>query len=165
MKKSKDTAQTVQSVIYIIIIVVIVGGLSYFGFRSQKPTENITTNNIPTTMNTLDNGLQYEVIQEGTGIEAKNGDIAVVNYTGTLQDGTVFDSNVLPEFKHVMPFEFTIGSGQVIKGWDIGVAGMKVGEKRKLVLPADLAYGPRAVGALIPANATLVFEVELTGIK
>ena len=150
-----------KKIIYTIIIVAIIGALAYYGFRSKSQTTNT---NPSTPMTTLDNGLQYSITQEGTGQAVKNGDIAVVNYTGKLSDGTVFDSNILPEFHHVSPFEFQLGAGMVIQGWDLGVAGMKVGEKRTLVIPAALAYGPRAIGS-IPANSTLTFDVELTGIK
>jgi FKBP-type peptidyl-prolyl cis-trans isomerase len=94
-----------------------------------------------------------------------------MNYTGMLADGTVFDSNIDKKFGHVQPFVFTIGAGQVIPGWDQGVAGMKVGEQRKLEIPPELAYGangitdPSTKTVIIPPNATLTFTVELLGIK
>jgi FKBP-type peptidyl-prolyl cis-trans isomerase len=144
-----------------IIILAVIGALAYFGFRPKHPLP-INTNS--TSMTTLDSGLQYEITKEGTGPVIVNGQHAVVNYTGRLADGTVFDSNVDRAFQHVSPFEFTLGSGMVIKGWDQGVLGMKVGEKRTLVIPAELAYGNRAIGS-IPANSVLTFDVELTGIK
>ncbi len=93
----------------------------------------------------------------GTGEVAKSGDVVSVQYVGTLEDGTVFDSTKAHGDK---PFTFTLGVGQVIKGWDDGVVGMKVGGVRKLVIPASLGYGDRAVGP-IPANSTLIFEVKL----
>lgn len=96
----------------------------------------------------------------GTGAEAVAGKTVRVNYVGTLTNGTKFDSS----YDRNEPFEFTLGSGEVIKGWDQGVAGMKVGGKRKLVIPPDLGYGPQANGK-IPANSTLVFEVELLEVK
>lgn len=95
---------------------------------------------------------------------SKNGDVLVMNYTGRLQNGTVFDSNVLPEFKHVAPFKFTLGAGQVIQGWDEGLLGMKIGDKKTLTIPPEKGYGSRAVST-IPANSTLIFEVELLDIE
>ncbi|OGD25439.1 peptidylprolyl isomerase [Candidatus Azambacteria bacterium RIFCSPHIGHO2_01_FULL_40_24] len=107
------------------------------------------------------NGVQIEILKEGMGIEAKNGNIVAVHYTGVLENGTKFDSSV----DRGISFEFNLGSGQVIRGWDIGIEGMKVGEKRKLTIPSDLAYGSRGAGGIIPPNATLIFEVELLGIN
>ncbi len=106
-------------------------------------------------------GVQIERLKEGAGAVAKNGDIVSVHYVGTLENGTKFDSSV----DRGVPFEFTLGAGQVIPGWEIGVEGMKVGEKRKLTIPSLLAYGERGAGNVIPPNATLIFEVELLGIK
>lgn len=103
---------------------------------------------------------QFQMTDEvvGTGATAAAGDSVTVNYVGSLTDGTVFDASA----NHgTTGFTFTLGVGQVIQGWDQGVAGMKEGGKRKLVIPASLAYGDRAVGNVIPANSTLVFEVEL----
>ncbi len=106
--------------------------------------------------------LQIEDMVEGTGASPKQGQTVVVHYTGWLTDGKKFDSSV----DRGQPFEFQIGVGQVIQGWDQGVATMKVGGKRKLTIPPDLAYGDRDVGGgLIPAKSTLVFEVELLDLK
>lgn len=106
-------------------------------------------------------GMKIETTKEGTGTEIVNGKTAVVHYTGKLTDGKVFDSSVT----RGTPFEFPLGAGMVIKGWDLGVLGMKIGEKRILTIPAELGYGARGAGSAIPPNATLVFEVELLGIK
>ena len=109
----------------------------------------------------LPDGLEYWDIKEGTGPAAKKGDKVKVHYTGWLTDGKKFDSSVDSN----QPFPFTIGAGQVIKGWDEGVAGMKVGGKRQLRIPAELGYGSRGAGGVIPPNATLIFDVELLGIN
>lgn len=105
--------------------------------------------------------LQIEQLQPGTGAEAKAGNTVDVHYTGWLTNGTKFDSSL----DRGRPFSFPIGAGRVIKGWDQGVAGMKVGEKRKLTIPPHLGYGASGAGGLIPPNATLVFEVELLAVR
>jgi len=101
--------------------------------------------------------LKIEDLTPGTGAEAKKGDAVTVHYTGWLTDGTKFDSSV----DSGQPFTFVIGQGDVITGWDEGVAGMKVGGKRKLVIPPQMGYGAQGAGGVIPPNATLVFEIEL----
>ena len=106
-------------------------------------------------------GMKYEVIKEGTGAAPKRGDSVVVHYTGWLEDGTKFDSSV----DRKQPFTFKLGVGQVIQGWDDGVATMKVGGKTKFFIPPELGYGSRGAGGIIPPNATLIFEVELLSIK
>ena len=106
-------------------------------------------------------GLKYIVIEEGVGDKPTNGKKVKVHYTGKLEDGTVFDSSV----KRGVPIEFTLGVGQVIKGWDEGIADMKVGEKRQLIIPPDLGYGPNGHPPVIPANSTLIFDVELVEIN
>ena len=106
--------------------------------------------------------LKYEDLKEGTGDTAQKGDVVEVHYTGWLTDKTKFDSSL----DRKMPFSFKLGAKQVIKGWDEGVPGMKVGGKRKLIIPPELGYGARGAGdGLIPPNATLIFEVELLKIK
>ncbi|MEA2447025.1 MAG: hypothetical protein QOK47_662 [Actinomycetota bacterium] len=106
-----------------------------------------------------DSGLKYEEIECGSGDEATRGNAVAVHYTGTLEDGTEFDSSVGGQ-----PFQFQIGAGQVIQGWDEGIAGMRVGGKRKLIVPPDLGYGKAGYPPVIPKNATLIFEVELVDI-
>lgn len=108
---------------------------------------------------TTDSGLKYEDTTVGTGEEAKKDMLVSVHYTGFLEDGTVFDSSV----ERGEPIKLTLGAGQVIPGWEEGITGMKVGGKRILVIPPDLAYGPNGFPPVIPPNATLVFEIELTG--
>ena len=109
----------------------------------------------------LANGLRITDLEVGTGPEAVAGQTVVVHYRGTLENGKQFDAS----YDRGKPFSFPLGRGQVIKGWDEGVQGMKVGGKRKLVIPSDLAYGTRGAGGVIPPNATLIFEVELLDVK
>jgi peptidylprolyl isomerase len=105
--------------------------------------------------------LQITDVSAGTGAEAKDGDTVSCNYRGTLRSGKEFDSST----KQNKPFTFTLGAGKAIKGWDKGVVGMKVGGKRKLVVPPQLAYGDRGVPGIIPPNATLLFDIELVDVK
>ena len=110
---------------------------------------------------TMSNGLVIEDIKIGDGQEVEKFNIVTVNYTGLLEDGTKFDSSLNPGRT---PFRFTVGAGQVIKGWDEGLMGMKVGGERKLTIPPELGYGSRDNGP-IPANSTLIFEINLLGIE
>lgn len=107
------------------------------------------------------NELKIEDLKVGSGAEAVAGKMVSVHYTGWLTDGKKFDSSV----DRGQPFKFSLGGGQVIRGWDQGVVGMKVGGKRKLTIPPQLAYGERGAGGVIPPNSTLVFEVELLGVE
>jgi FKBP-type peptidyl-prolyl cis-trans isomerase len=121
--------------------------------------------NTPTQMSTTTTSPEGLIIEEqtiGTGATATAGQQVAVHYTGTLTNGTKFDSS----YDRGQPIVFALGTGQVIKGWDLGIAGMKVGGKRKLTIPAALAYGDQVVGGgMIPANSTLIFDVELVGVK
>ena len=112
-------------------------------------------------MVTTKSGLQYQVMREGTGPKPETGQIVVVHYTGFLQDGSTFDSSVERE----QPFQFPIGQGRVIKGWDEGVALMKIGGQTRFTIPPALGYGERGYGSVIPPNSTLIFDVELLNVK
>lgn len=111
-------------------------------------------------VNTTESGLQYVVLEEGSGESPGQGSLVEVHYTGTLEDGTVFDSS----YDRGSPIEFPLGLGQVIPGWDEGIALMKEGGKARLIIPPDLAYGEQGSGGVIPPNATLVFDVELVSV-
>lgn len=149
------------------IIAVIIGILSLFIFAyfifglGGGPASNTITSDAPEVAqpSTTEN-VKIEDIEEGTGPEVKSGDTVIMHYTGTLSDGTKFDSSL----DRNEPFETQIGVGKVIKGWDLGVPGMKVGGKRKLTIPPSLGYGDQATGS-IPANSILIFDVELLEIK
>jgi FKBP-type peptidyl-prolyl cis-trans isomerase len=110
---------------------------------------------------TTPSGLKYVDQVVGTGDVAVTGKTVSVHYTGLLENGKKFDSSV----DRGQPFSFPLGAGRVIKGWDEGVQGMKVGGKRKLTIPSDLGYGSRGAGGVIPPNATLIFDVELLGVR
>ncbi len=127
---------------------------------SQQPAAPANAKNAQNAALRNIQGMTVQDIKEGTGKTAENGDQVTVNYVGTLTNGTVFDSSIAKN----QPFTFTIGAGQVIKGWDLGVAGMKVGGERKLVIPPSLGYGSSGMGP-IPPNATLDFTVDLLKIS
>ncbi len=144
--------------IYLIILIFIVPiiTLLLLGKASkQTPTPSATITE------TVMDELKIEDIVVGTGDEAVSGKKVTVDYLGTLTDGTKFDSS----YDRGVPFSFTLGMGEVIKGWDEGFAGMKIGGKRKLTIPSELGYGATGAGGVIPPNATLIFEVELLGVE
>lgn len=149
-----------------VIIALAVIAILYFVTITKK--QDMTGQNINGEYNDLRTlqleGVKVTVLNEGEGNVSESGDTVAVNYTGKLPDGTVFDSNVDPKFKHVEPLIFTIGAEQVIKGWDTGVDGMRIGEKRMLEIDPEYGYGEKGYGP-IPPNSSLVFEVELLGIK
>lgn len=125
---------------------------------NTKKEKKVTTMTVDTI--TTASGLKYFITQKGTGVQAKKGDNVLVHYTGKLMNDTVFDSS----YKRNQPFKFKLGQGMVIKGWDEGIALLKVGDKATFIIPANLAYGPRANGN-IPANSILKFDVELMEVK
>ena len=128
---------------------------------TDKKAQEDLLNEASTGFEQTESGLRYQIIQEGNGKQAAKGDMVSVHYKGQLLDGTVFDSS----YKRKEPIDFTIGVGQVIAGWDEGIQLLKIGDKARMVIPSDLAYGSRGAGGVIPPNAPLIFDVELVGIK
>lgn len=164
-------------VIVSFIIVVLVIGLVIYSLMNrptkEDPLEGIKKGEISENSQQSNPGQANPVVRDESlsnnnknNMEqiAKNGDTLVMNYTGRFTDGKVFDSNVDPKFGHVTPFEFKLGAGMVIKGWDEGLVGMKVGEKKVLTVPSEKGYGPNDYAG-IPGGSTLIFDVELVGIK
>ena len=159
-----------KNMIWWFLIVIVVVGILVFITINSKGVDYSDSKIAGEGQNNMQNVQQIEgvkiiILEEGNGDMAKSGDTVAMNYTGKLADGTVFDSNIDPKFNHVQPFVFTIGVGQVIRGWDVGIAGMKVGEKRILEINPDYAYGETGAGGVIPPNATISFEVELLQIE
>lgn len=152
-----------KNTLVVVVAIIVVGGL-LMGVKRilSEPKKTETTQVSEATQNQANQGgeLKIEDTQEGTGEVAKAGDKLAMHYTGTLSDGTKFDSSL----DRGQPFEFTLGAGDVIQGWDQGIVGMKVGGKRKLTVPPELGYGATGQGS-IPPNATLIFDVELLEIK
>jgi len=158
-------------IIAVILIIIVVG--IYFLFQPKakisQSKQNVNSNPIGNSAGiSTDNstsyiqGMKIEILKQGTGEGAKVGDNVVVNYTGTLTDGTKFDSSLNPGRT---PFPFTLGVSSVIQGWQLGVAGMKVGEKRRLTIPPELGYGSQGAAGVIPPNATLMFDIDMLSIN
>lgn len=145
-----------QRLIIIVSILVILGAFAALIYYNTTKDKQAAGDLITTA-----SGLQYQELTVGAGQEAKAGDTVSVHYVGYLDDGTKFDSSR----DRNEPLEVTIGTGGVIPGWDEGLQGIRVGGTRKLIIPPDLGYGDQAVGDVIPANATLTFEIELLSIK
>jgi len=139
-----------------LVAVVLIAACKSGGGNEAKPEAKPEAAEVTTP-----SGLKYVDLKVGDGPSPQSGQIAVVHYTGWLTNGTKFDSSR----DRQSPFEFPIGQGRVIKGWDEGVATMKVGGHRKLTIPPELGYGARGAGGVIPPNAVLVFDVELLGVK
>ena len=173
-------SQYLLNFIIFFVLLAVVGGVYYWltGNKAQ-PEEALVATTTATSMAATTSananvnqdsgeliegpsGLKYQILKVGQGQEAKNGDEVLVHYVGTLEDGTKFDSSR----DRNKPFNFVLGQGDVIKGWDFGVLGMKVGEIRKLIIPSNIGYGAQGTpGGPIPPNATLIFEVELLGVS
>ena len=161
----------------LMVVVVLLGVTAFVFYRkgnnvddasknALNPTASVTPLPTPTpepdNTKQMENGLKIQDLKVGTGQEVKAGDTITVNYVGALENGTVFDASA----KHGGPATFQIGVGDLIKGWDLGIPGMKIGGKRKLIVSPSLGYGSHNVGnGLIPPNSTLVFEVELLAIQ
>lgn len=156
-----------KKILGLIVVLTIVILAIYFLWLNQKENEGIESNeneemNENQNIQGQDQNLQIEILKEGIGEQVKSGDNVSVHYTGTLEDGSKFDSSL----DRGRPFAFIVGIGQVIQGWDLGILGMKVGEIRKLIIAPELGYGAIGTpGGPIPPNATLIFEVELLSIN
>jgi FKBP-type peptidyl-prolyl cis-trans isomerase len=152
-----------RTIIFVVLAAILVGGAIYLTRSGQSAnimtasnsssTDTVNNNSIQSAMNDL----KIEDLKVGTGTETKDGDHVTVNYVGTLDNGTKFDSS----YDRGTPFSFDLGAGKVIPGWDLGVKGMKIGGKRRLIIPAALGYGANGAGSLIPPNSTLHFDIEL----
>jgi FKBP-type peptidyl-prolyl cis-trans isomerase len=149
-----------KKTILLILILLVVAFIFFLLIKPRELTANAYLENTSQISLKKMDTVKIEVLKEGTGEVSKVGDTLTVDYTGTLEDGTKFDSSI-----GRAPFSFTLGENRVIQGWEQGMLGMKVGEKRKLTIPSSLGYGSRGAGGLIPPNATLIFEVDLLEIN
>jgi FKBP-type peptidyl-prolyl cis-trans isomerase len=146
-----ENKKNMSTILAVIIVLLLVGVFVFISISNKVNKVEMNSSNTNNVAGTLPVG----------GEVAKVGDTVSMNYTGRLENGTVFDSNVDPKFNHVQPFTFQLGSGQVIEGWDKGIVGMQVGEKKTLTIPSEDAYGAEGRPPVIPPNATLIFDVEL----
>lgn len=151
-------------IVAVVIILIVVG--IYFMNSSNQPQQGkfqkAKSSKSQTTEKSFDiQGMKVEILKEGSGKEAKTGDNIVVDYVGTLLDGTKFDSSV----DRKQPFPYTLGQNMVIQGWELGLLGMKVGETRRLTIPPELAYGVQGRPPVIPQNATLIFDIQMLSIN
>ena len=152
---------TKNIVIIVLVLATIVAGGYFVFFKNDNPVAGTSENNNNNNNDMMQN-MKVEILEQGSGDSAKTGDMVTVNYTGTLVDGTKFDSSLNPGRT---PFQFVLGQNRVIQGWEAGVLGMKSGEKRRLTIPPELGYGASGAGSLIPPNATLIFEIDLLKIN
>jgi len=153
------------SIIVLVIILILIALGVYFWFSQRSEQQTLTAalsgNQNQTSLSYDIQGMKVETLKQGTGEAAKVGDNIVVNYVGTLLDGTKFDSSI----DRNEPFAYTLGQNRVIQGWELGLLGMKVGEKRKLTIPPELGYGAGGAGSVIPPNTTLIFEIDMLSIN
>jgi FKBP-type peptidyl-prolyl cis-trans isomerase len=155
-----------KKLLIVLVLAIIIGIIVFFYWRSQvkAPTSSEISSNLnkATSSAQLPDTISVEVLKPGFGAAARDGDVVTVNYIGYLPNGKVFDSS----YSRGTPFSFTLGSENIIKGWNLGILGMKVGEKIKLTIPPDLGYGSSGAGnGLIPPNSSLIFEIELLKIN
>ena len=160
--QEQNTEKKNMNIVLAVVICLVLAGVLVFSSINKKI--DMTTDNNSNANISVDNTIPTTGNTAGMGEVAKTGDTVAMNYTGRLENGTVFDSNVDPKFNHMEPFVFTLGAGQVIPVGDKGLVGMTVGEKKPLTIPPEDGYGANGQGS-IPPNSTLIFDVELVAIK
>ena len=163
----KDQKENMKVIASFIIVACFVGLVIYILMNKKTEIDQDVKSNQIENQNKNDTTLVNKQLTPTTNTMekiSKNGDVLLMNYTGRFTNGKAFDSNILPEFGHVQPFKFTLGAGMVIKGWDEGLLGMKIGEKKTLTISPDKGYGSNDYNG-IPGNSTLIFDVELIGIE